>query len=168
MEVLSLWLFARQQQVLFAGFGVRIPVGPVVAITYSRSAISMTFPAGSVVSAVFAIDQFHRLGASRSTAATVTVLSGMVSAAGFGCLYGAGAVAVWLFPHSWQVVAAVAGALCATYLAVALAHRRPLGYRLLSCWLVIPIGLVTWLVRTRIRVSPSSNWPAVQRDSPPL
>jgi uncharacterized membrane protein YbhN (UPF0104 family) len=45
LEVFSLWLFARQQQMLFAGFGVRIPVGSVVAITYSRPDPGISTPA---------------------------------------------------------------------------------------------------------------------------
>jgi hypothetical protein len=129
LATFSLWLFARQQQVLFAGFGVRLPVAPVVGITYSRSAMSMTFPAGSVASAVFAVEQFRRFGAGRSTAAAVMVLSGVVSVVGLGCLYAVGAVATWVFPRPWQVVAAVVIALCSMYVVVALAHRRVLPTR---------------------------------------
>jgi putative heme transporter len=126
VEVLSLWLFTRQQQVLFAGFGVRVPVGSAVAITYSRSAMSMTFPAGSFVSAAFAVEQFRRFGASRSTAATVMVLSGIVSVLGLGGLYVVGTAAAWLFPESWQVVATVLGSLAAAYVLVRFALHRPL------------------------------------------
>jgi len=126
VEVFSLWLFTRQQQVLFAGFGVRVPVGSAVAITYSRSAMSMTFPAGSFVSAAFAVEQFRRFGASRSTAATVMVLSGIVSVAGLGCLYLVGTAAAWLFPEAWQVVATVVGALAVASVVVRFALHRPL------------------------------------------
>ncbi|WNV86299.1 hypothetical protein [Umezawaea sp. Da 62-37] len=101
VEAFSLWLFARQQQVLFAGFGVRVPARSALAITYSRSAMSMTFPAGTFVSAAFAVEQYRRFGASRSTAATVTVLSGIVSVLGLGCLYAVGSAAAWAFPRPW-------------------------------------------------------------------
>lgn len=153
VEVFSLWLFTRQQQVLFSGFGVWVPVKPAVAITYSRSAMSMTFPAGSVVSAVFAVEQYRRFGASRSTATTVMVLSGVVSMVGLGCLYGVGALAMWVFPESWQVVAAVVGALCVTYLVVALAHQRALPTREPKTTPPLParrLGRVATLVRARL------------------
>ncbi|MET1071368.1 MAG: lysylphosphatidylglycerol synthase transmembrane domain-containing protein [Umezawaea sp.] len=126
VEAFSLWLFARQQQVLFAGFGVRVPARSALAITYSRSAMSMTFPAGTFVSAAFAVEQYRRFGASRSTAATVTVLSGIVSVLGLGCLYAVGSAAAWAFPQPWQVAAAVLGSLSTVYVAVGFALHRPL------------------------------------------
>lgn len=166
LATFSLWLFARQQQVLFAGFGVRLPVAPVVGITYSRSAMSMTFPAGSVASAVFAVEQFRRFGASRSTAAAVMVLSGVVSVLGLGCLYAVGAVATWVFPRPWQVVAAVVITLCSMYLVVALAHRRALPTRQPRGTPPLPtrpLGRVATLVRSRladIAALPGRYWTA--------
>lgn len=153
LEVFSLWLFVRQQQVLFAGFGTHVPVGSAVAITASRSAMSMTFPAGSLVSAVFAVEQFRRFGASRSTATTVMVLSGVMSILGLSGLYGIGALATWLFPRPWQVVVAVVGALCATYLAVGIAFRRDLPVRAPTATPPLParpMGRVATLVRARL------------------
>jgi hypothetical protein len=125
-EVLSMWLFARQQQWLFSGFGVGAPMRSVLAITYSRSAMSMTFPAGGIVSAAFAVDQFRRIGAERATAVTVTVLSGIASIAGLFVLYGVGGGAVALFGavgHSGAVVTTVSCVLVAG-LAVTWVKRR--------------------------------------------
>lgn len=153
VEAFSLWLFARQQQVLFVGFGVRVPVGSTLAITYSRSAISMTFPAGSLVSAAFAVEQFRRFGASRSTAATVTVLSGIVSALGLCCLYGVGAAAAWVFPEPWQVVTAVIGALSTLYVVMRFAFRRTLPSRKakgIPTASTRPVGRAARLVRARV------------------
>jgi hypothetical protein len=118
----SLWLFTRQQQVLFTGFGIRVPVVPAVAITYSRSAMSMTFPAGPVVSAVFAIEQFRRFGASRSTTATAGERHHPVAPR-----LPLGRVAT-LVRARLADVATLPGRYWAA----------GIGYRLLSCWLVIP------------------------------
>jgi uncharacterized membrane protein YbhN (UPF0104 family) len=90
-EAVSLSLFARQQQWLFGAFGVRMSRGHMLAVTYSRSAMSMALPAGSVVSAGFAIAEFHRRGAERATSVTVMVLSGVASLLGLVSLYGVGA-----------------------------------------------------------------------------
>lgn len=149
VSVVSLLLFARQQQVLFAGFGVSVPAAPMVAVTYSRSAMSMTFPAGAVASAVFAVEQFRRFGARRSTAATVMVLSGVVSVLGLCGLYGIGATAAWVFPHSWQVVAAVVAVLCVTYVVVAIVYRHALPGRKTTVP-DRPRGRVATMIRARL------------------
>jgi uncharacterized protein (TIRG00374 family) len=39
----------------------------------------------------------------------------------------------------------------------AAAAAATLGYRLLSCWLVIPAGLVAWLLLTRRQEDPSAD-----------
>lgn len=163
VEAFSLWLFTRQQQVLFAGFGVRVPVGAAVGITYSRSAMSMTFPAGSVASAVFAVKQFRRFGASRSTAATVTVLSGAVSVIGLCCLYAGGALAQWVFPSPWQAITALVAALVVTYLLVGLAHGRPLPARRTRPVDTRQRGRVATVVRARladVATLPGRYWAA--------
>ncbi|RZU51734.1 hypothetical protein EV385_3567 [Krasilnikovia cinnamomea] len=89
LQFLSQVAFALQQRRLLAGAGVRLPVRQAVAITYSRSAISMVLPAGSAMSAAFAIRQYRRHGAATGTATAVTVLSGLASAAGLALLAGA-------------------------------------------------------------------------------
>ncbi|HEX6359010.1 lysylphosphatidylglycerol synthase transmembrane domain-containing protein [Actinophytocola sp.] len=163
VETFSLWLFTRQQQVLFAGFGVRVPVAPAVGITYSRSAMSMTFPAGSVASAAFAVEQFRRFGASRSTAATVTVLSGVVSVVGLCCLYALGAIAQWALPRPWQAITVVTVALCVI---VPLARRRARHTRHPKATPPLParpLGRVATVVRARlsdVATLPGRYWAA--------
>ncbi|RLK57929.1 lysylphosphatidylglycerol synthase transmembrane domain-containing protein [Actinokineospora cianjurensis] len=100
-QVGSLWMFAKQQQALLAGFGVRVPTRSMLAITYSRSAMSMTLPGGSVVSALFAVEQYRRFGASRATTAIVTVASGVVSALGLASMYLGGLAVRWTLDQPW-------------------------------------------------------------------
>jgi uncharacterized membrane protein YbhN (UPF0104 family) len=57
------------------------------ALAYTRSALSITMPAGAVVSAGFAYRQYQSRGASHRVAATVLALSGVLSAAGLAILY---------------------------------------------------------------------------------
>jgi uncharacterized membrane protein YbhN (UPF0104 family) len=103
-----------------------------LAVTYSRSAISISMPAGSAVSAGFAYKAFRRWGASPETAATVMVLSGILSTAGLGLLYLLGfLVAVASHPrHSWHahpVVVATTLALVVVYGVFGgwIVHRHP-------------------------------------------
>lgn len=86
-ELLSMRMFARQQRRLLKAFGVRISLRRAGAITYGRSAIAISMPAGSALSAGFAFREFRASGASRATAATVMVISGIVSAAALFLLY---------------------------------------------------------------------------------
>src|SRR5690348_10911238 len=67
-ELTSLRHFALQQRRLLAGFGVSMSVPRAFAVTFTRSAISFSLPAGSAVSAGFAFRQFRTAGASRRTA----------------------------------------------------------------------------------------------------
>jgi putative heme transporter len=86
-EGVSLAMFARQQMWLLRGFGVSTTLWRALAVTYSRSAIAISMPAGSAVSAGFAYKAFRRWGASQEAAATVMILSGLLSALGLGLLY---------------------------------------------------------------------------------
>jgi uncharacterized membrane protein YbhN (UPF0104 family) len=126
-EVASLSLFARQQRWLFGAFGVPVSLMHALAVTYSRSAMSMALPAGSMVSAGFAIEEFHRRGAARATAVTVMVLSGLASLVGLACLYGAGAVVLVgahvATIHPASAISAVAGIAAAGSGAVWLVRR---------------------------------------------
>jgi uncharacterized protein (TIRG00374 family) len=92
-EVVSMAMFARQQRRLLTAFGVRMTRHRALALAYSRSAIAISLPAGSAVSAAYAFRQFRTGGASRGTAATVMVLSGLLSAAALFLLYATGALA---------------------------------------------------------------------------
>ncbi|HTJ37991.1 MAG TPA: YbhN family protein [Dactylosporangium sp.] len=88
-EMTSLRHFALQQRRLLAGFGVRMSVPRAIAVTFTRSAISFSLPAGSAVSAGFAFRQFRTAGASRRTAGAVAVLSGVLSGVALILMYGA-------------------------------------------------------------------------------
>lgn len=92
-EFVSMAMFARQQRRLLAAFGVRMPRHRALALSYSRSAIAISLPAGSAVSAAYAFRQFRTDGASKRTAATVMVLSGLLSFAALALLYATGALA---------------------------------------------------------------------------
>ncbi|GAB3851459.1 lysylphosphatidylglycerol synthase domain-containing protein [Dactylosporangium cerinum] len=88
-EMTSLRHFALQQRRLLAGFGVRMSVPRAVAVTFTRSAISFSLPAGSAMSAGFAFRQFRTAGASRRTAGAVAVLSSVLSGVALLLMYGA-------------------------------------------------------------------------------
>ncbi len=90
-EFVSMGMFARQQRRLLTAFGVTLRRRRVLALTYSRSAISISLPAGSAVSAAYAFQQFRAGGADRKAAAAVMVLSGVLSALAL-----AAATANWL------------------------------------------------------------------------
>ncbi len=128
-QLASIEMFARQQRSLLRAFGVSLSAGRSRAITYARTAISVTMPAGSVVSAGFAFAQWRARGATRGVATAVMVLSGIASFAGLAGLYlvGSGAaVAVRpaaLGAASPPVLAASAGALGAAILLPALIRR---------------------------------------------
>ena len=92
-EAFSLRAFARQQRRLLRAFGVPTSMHRAMALTVSRSAIAIGLPAGSAVSSGFAYRQFRAWGASRQTATTVMILSGVLSFAGLAMLYLAGTAA---------------------------------------------------------------------------
>lgn len=95
-EFISMAMFGRQQRRLLIAFGVTMPRRRALALSYSRSAISISLPAGSAVSAGYAFRQFRAGGASRVAATTVMVLSGLLSMLGLVLLYTTGALAaVW-------------------------------------------------------------------------
>ncbi|MBB5868311.1 uncharacterized membrane protein YbhN (UPF0104 family) [Allocatelliglobosispora scoriae] len=249
-EIGSLSMFARQQRRLLRAFGVQISLPRAMAISLSRSAIAISMPAGTAISAAFAFQQFRARGASRGVATAVMILSGVVSFLGLGLLYLVGGtvsglvsgcalllvaavtiglVAViwrgswrpkpdgrlgrmveaargvapkhWALALSFAVVNWLADLICllavvrafnlplpltaiaGTYLAVQVVRQIPLtpggiglietglvaglvsagasdapataavlGYRVLSCWLIIPFGMFAW---TMLRRSPA-------------
>jgi putative heme transporter len=93
-EAASLAMFARQQRALLRAVGVRMSMPRAIAVTYARSALAISMPAGSAVSAGFAFQQYRRSGASNDKAAAVMVLSGVVSFLGLGVLYTVGVAAL--------------------------------------------------------------------------
>lgn len=92
-ELVSLAMFARQQRRLLTAFGVRLTRHRALALAFTRSAIAISLPGGSALSAAYAFRQFRVSGASRHTAATVMVLSGLLSIAALAMLYVTGALA---------------------------------------------------------------------------
>lgn len=250
----SIGLFARQQRRLLTGFGVTLPRHRAIALAYSRSAMAISLPAGSAVSAAYAFQQFRVSGVDRRAAATAMVLSGALSIAGLVVLYVSGtltaaslglgaawqsdpfltagavvllAVTLWLLVrfasrrvaarHWLLALAAAAGSwttdmLClvataqafdlplgvaelgAIWIGVQLLRQVPLTpggigvieagllagmatagatgataaatvltYRVLSCWLVIPLGLLGWLVLRSGSSRPAAPAPADRR-----
>jgi hypothetical protein len=128
-EFVSMGMFARQQRRLLTAFGVRMTRHRALALSYSRSAIAISLPAGSAISAAYAFRQFRTGGASRRTAATVMVLSGLLSFAALALLYATGALA--------------AGAVHLS----ALWHEEPATTRvsvLLAAALVVFVALLAW------------------------
>jgi uncharacterized protein (TIRG00374 family) len=86
-SVLSVTMFARQQRALLHAYGVTMRLPYAMALAYARTAIAAALPAGSAVSAAYAFQRFRAHGASRTTAASVTILSGTVSVVGLLLLY---------------------------------------------------------------------------------
>ncbi|RBM15554.1 TIGR00374 family protein [Prauserella sp. PE36] len=91
-EFVSMAMFARQQRRLLTAFGVTMPRHRALALAYSRSAISISLPAGSAVSAAYAFREFRAGGADRAAATAVMVLSGLASATGLALLWATGAL----------------------------------------------------------------------------
>jgi uncharacterized membrane protein YbhN (UPF0104 family) len=89
-ELISNNLFARQQQTLLKGVGVRMSFPRALAVTYARSALAISMPAGSAVSAAYAFGQFKRSGATNDKATAAMILCGVVSFLGLASLYVAG------------------------------------------------------------------------------
>lgn len=65
-----------------------------MAVTMSRTAISISMPVGSAVSAGYAGRQYVRAGASKEIAAASMIVSGLASIGGLALLYVAGGAAV--------------------------------------------------------------------------
>ena len=72
-ELISMAMFARQQRRLLTAFGVTMPRHRALALAYSRSAISISVPAGSAVSAAYAFRQFRTDGASKRASSSMLI-----------------------------------------------------------------------------------------------
>jgi putative heme transporter len=110
-QVVSQAAFGMQQRRLLGAAGTRVSRIVALAITYSRSAISLALPAGSAMSAAYAVQQYRRRGASgaTATAATVTVLSMVASMSGLlsVCVlaFGQGPLLGWWRSASYEAIA---------------------------------------------------------------
>ncbi|GAB4058344.1 hypothetical protein GCM10028775_65320 [Catellatospora paridis] len=103
-EILSMSLFARQQTNLLKGVGVQASLGGALALAYTRSALSISMPAGTAVSAAYAFRRFRRWGASREAATAVMIMSGVSSFIALALLYVAGYLLIFLASpvSTWQ------------------------------------------------------------------
>jgi uncharacterized protein (TIRG00374 family) len=87
LEMASIGMMIRLQRRLLKAFGVPVSFGRVGAITYSSTAISMSVPAGGAVSAGYVYRKFRASGANAGTAASVMLLSGILSVTALVVLY---------------------------------------------------------------------------------
>jgi putative heme transporter len=90
MQAISMSGFALQQRALLGALDVRIGFRRAMAVTLSRSAISISMPAGAAVSAAYALRHYRRAGASNEVATATMIVSGLVSIGGLAALYVAG------------------------------------------------------------------------------
>ncbi|MEV4411853.1 lysylphosphatidylglycerol synthase transmembrane domain-containing protein [Catellatospora sp. NPDC049609] len=95
-EWVSLSMFARQQVWLLRGVGTSVSLRSALAVTYSRSAIASSLPAGSALSAAFGYQSYRRWGADRDAATAVVLLSNLSSFAALALLYLTGFLVVLL------------------------------------------------------------------------
>ncbi|WP_250009197.1 lysylphosphatidylglycerol synthase transmembrane domain-containing protein [Actinoplanes sp. M2I2] len=127
LQAVSLAAFAWQQRQILRAFGVRLGLRFTLAVTLARTAISISMPAGSAVSAGYAGKQYLRAGASKEIAAASMIVSGLASIGGLALLYvGGGAAVLTRDPHLLagpQPLAVIAG-LAALTTAVVLGGRR--------------------------------------------
>jgi uncharacterized membrane protein YbhN (UPF0104 family) len=94
-EAGSMAAFARAQRRLLRAAGTRVPIGPVMAVTYAGNAISTSLPlAGPGLSSAFSIRQFRHRGVDDGVIAWAMIVSGLVSSVALAVVLTAGAVVV--------------------------------------------------------------------------
>jgi len=81
VEIVSMFAFARLQRRMLRTGGVRVPLNRVVAVAFAANAMSVTLPAGSVLSYGFTFRRMRRWGASGPLAAWGLLASGALSTA---------------------------------------------------------------------------------------
>jgi uncharacterized protein (TIRG00374 family) len=106
LELVSMIAFAEQQRRFLGALGVRMRARTSLAVTYVRSAMSISLPAGSAVSAAYAFRQFRARGADNGVATAVMVLHGVSSVVGLAVLYAVDVLA-WAGPgmSRWPALA---------------------------------------------------------------
>ncbi|WP_196278947.1 lysylphosphatidylglycerol synthase transmembrane domain-containing protein [Catellatospora vulcania] len=127
-EIVSMSLFARQQLSLLKGVGVRAGLGAALALTYTRSALAISMPAGTAVSAGYAYQRYRRWGAGRESATAVMIMSGVCSFVALALLYVAGFLLTLLAApmSTWQdqpVLTVAVLAVSAATVALLVRHR---------------------------------------------
>lgn len=122
----SVLMFAEQQRVLLRAYDVNLTFGRLSCLSVVRSAIAVSMPAGSAVSAAYAFHQYRRAGSSPTTATNIVFLTGLSSLLGLVVLYLGQALTIhaaelksWLTMHAEHVVA---GAVATVGTAVAVRH----------------------------------------------
>ncbi|MCW6007183.1 flippase-like domain-containing protein [Micromonospora sp. CPCC 205371] len=128
LQAASLAAFAAQQRRILAALGVRLPRRDAMAITLTRTALSVAVPAGAAVSTGYAIREYQRAGGTGETGAAAAVVSGLTAIGGLALLYiGGGAVvaanhaATFL---SWRPLAVVVGLTALVGTAVTFGRRQ--------------------------------------------
>jgi uncharacterized protein (TIRG00374 family) len=85
-EAASMSTFARLVRRVLAVGGTRLPLPRAVALTYARTAVSNSLPAGPVLSLAYATRELARLGAAKPLIAATLVLTGLYSTGSFALL----------------------------------------------------------------------------------
>ncbi|ETK34174.1 lysylphosphatidylglycerol synthase transmembrane domain-containing protein [Microbispora sp. ATCC PTA-5024] len=121
-EAMSMSTFARLVRRLLAVGGTRLTMPRAVALTYARTAVSNSLPAGPVLSLAYVTRELSRLGAAKPLIAATLVLSGVYSTATFTLL---GVVALLAEPATRPYALAVALLLLAVASAMVRLHLHP-------------------------------------------
>jgi uncharacterized protein (TIRG00374 family) len=132
--VISIYAFAEQQRQLLAAFDTRISRKRITIITYGGTALTNSLPAGAAVSAGYSFTQYRASGANRSTAATVMVLSGLLSVGSLAVMY-------------FLVIGAATGTAFLT-----LVRTNPVVFGVIT---VVVLGLVALYLKRRITGRPT-------------
>lgn len=131
---ISIFAFAEQQRQLLAAFDTRISRKRITIITYGGTALTNSLPAGAAVSAGYSFTQYRASGANRATAATVMVLSGLLSIGSLAVMY-------------FLVIGAATGGAFLTLL-----RNNPIVFGLIA---LAVVGLVGLYLKRRIKGKPT-------------
>jgi uncharacterized membrane protein YbhN (UPF0104 family) len=85
-ELLSMGCYARMQRRLLRGAGTTVPLHRAVALAYAAHSMSITLPAGPLVSTVYNYRRMRGFGADSTVAAWCTAASALLSTLGLGVL----------------------------------------------------------------------------------
>ncbi|SNT63399.1 hypothetical protein SAMN05421812_11586 [Asanoa hainanensis] len=125
LQAASLGAFSLQQHGLLTALGARLSRRHTVAIVLASTAMSISLPAGSAVSAAFSVRRYQRAGAAPEVAAAVMVISGLASIGGIVAVYAG--VAGWGgagSSFSWRPLIVVAALVAVLAAAIGVGRRR--------------------------------------------